>query len=88
MERIVLTLKRPGDGAEVLATIDPDGTVSLQVRGARGVECRALTAELEASIGTVTNRKMDPRALRAAGMTEEQIDRALIKSGAGGSPCG
>lgn len=88
MERIVLTLKRPGDGAEILATIEPDGTVALHVRGARGIECRALTAELEASIGTVTERKMDPRAMRSAGMTEEQVDRALVKSGAGGSPCG
>ena len=28
------------------------------------------------------------RALRAAGLTEEQIDRQLIRSGAGGGFCG
>ena len=88
MERITITLQRPGDGAEIITTIEPDGSVSLQVRNARGVECRALTAELEASIGTVVNRKMDPRALRAAGLTEQQIDAALIKAGAGGGFCG
>lgn len=88
MERIVITLRRTGDGAEVLATIEPDGTVSLQVRGARGLECRALTVELETALGTVVDRRMDPRALAAAGLTAEQVDHELIRAGHGGGFCG
>jgi hypothetical protein len=84
---IHLTFKRT-DGAEVEATIGPDGNVTLTVRRAPAMTCRVLTATLEAELGDITARKYDPRALAAAGMTEEQVDRTIVKAGAGGSPCG
>jgi hypothetical protein len=86
-DTIHLTFKR-ADGAEVDATIGPDGSVTLTVRRAPAMSCRALTATLEAELGDVTARQYDPRALAAAGMTPEQVDRAIVKAGAGGSFCG
>ncbi|MDD5527030.1 MAG: DUF2997 domain-containing protein [Candidatus Omnitrophica bacterium] len=87
-DRIDILLRRRSDGAEVLAQIDTEGNVSITVRNARGLSCRALTATLEAELGDVTARKMDPRALAAAGLTEEQIDKQLNRAGLGGGWCG
>ena len=88
MERITLTFRRPGDSAEVLITIEPDGTQSIQVRGARGLECRTLTAELEADAGDVVARRMDPRVMREHGVSERRIAEDLVKVGKGGGFCG
>lgn len=85
---IDVVLRRRSDGAEVHAQIDTEGNVSITVRNARGLSCRALTATLEAELGDVTARKMDPRAMAAAGLTEEQIDKQLNRAGLGGGWCG
>ena len=50
--------------------------------------CRALTATLESELGDVTARRYDPRALAAAGMTAEQVDKQIQAVGVGGSFCG
>lgn len=86
-DTIRITFTRP-DGAEVDAIIGPDGAVTLTVRRAPAMSCRALTATLEVELGDVTARRYDPRALAAAGMTPEQVDRTIVKAGAGGSFCG
>ncbi len=85
---ITILLRRRSDGAEVVAQIDAEGNVSINVRNAKALSCRALTATLEAELGDVTARKMDPRALAAAGLTEEQIDKQLNRAGLGGGWCG
>lgn len=85
---ITIVLRRRADGAEVIAQIDAEGNVSINVRNARGLSCRALTATLESELGDVTARKMDPRALAAAGLTEEQVDQQLRTAGLGGGWCG
>lgn len=80
MERIVIMMQRPGDGAEVRATIEPDGTVTLHVLGARGAECRSLTAAMESDLGAVKARRHDP----AANAREtETIDRLMRQPGGG-----
>ena len=90
---INLVLRR-ADGAEVHAAIDAEGNVTITVRGAAGMTCRALTAGLEAALGDVRARRMDPRAVAAAaagGLDATQaadVDRQLVRSGSGGSPCG
>ena len=87
MDRIDLTFKR-ADGAEVCAIIGPDGAVTLTVQRAPAMTCRALTATLESELGDVTARRYDPRALAAAGMTAEQVDKQIQAVGVGGSFCG
>jgi hypothetical protein len=87
-DTITILLRRRADGAEVIAQIDAEGNASITVRNAPGLSCRALTATLEAELGDVAARTMDPRALAAAGLTEEQIDRQLNRAGLGGGWCG
>lgn len=41
---------------ELTITITPDGEVQIEVNGAKGKECLALTAELEDALGIVTDR--------------------------------
>lgn len=43
--------------AEIVVTISPKGEVSLEVDGAKGQSCTALTAELEAVLGNPTNKE-------------------------------
>lgn len=92
-EPIRLTFRRQ-DGAEVHATIEADGSVSLLVRNAPGLSCRALTAGLEAACGDVRARRYDPRILAAAqaGTLSEAdamaLDRDMLRNRVGGGPCG
>ena len=48
---------------EIEVTIDKDGKVHIQVHGAKGDTCLALTAGLEAALGgQVEERQMTPEA--------------------------
>ena len=42
---------------EIQFSIDEEGNVSLQVKGAEGGECEALTREIEAALGVVSSRE-------------------------------
>ncbi|MCO4761255.1 MAG: DUF2997 domain-containing protein [Myxococcales bacterium] len=42
---------------EIQFTIDEDGNVSLQVKGAEGGECEALTRDIEEALGVVQSRE-------------------------------
>lgn len=57
---------------EIIVTIGTDGKVTIQVRGAPGRTCLALTEELERALGAVRARKMDPRAI--AGTTAMEVE--------------
>lgn len=49
---------------EVEITINKNGEVEIHVRGAKGKECLALTADLEESLGgVVISREWTPEAL-------------------------
>jgi hypothetical protein len=39
------------------ATIDEEGEVTLEVHGATGAECEAMTEDLERALGKTTDRK-------------------------------
>jgi hypothetical protein len=39
------------------ATIDEDGEVTLEVKGATGSECEAMTEDIEKALGKTTDRK-------------------------------
>lgn len=80
MERIMIIMQRPGDGAEVRATIEPDGEIRLHVVGGERTDCRALTADLETDLGAVKARRFDPKLSR---QEQEQIIRQT-----GGRMCG
>ena len=41
---------------QVTVTIDPDGATSVEVEGVVGSSCEDLTRELEAALGTVSER--------------------------------
>jgi hypothetical protein len=45
---------------ELEISIDKEGRVVVQVRGAHGDECFALTKDLEDAIGTVSERTLKP----------------------------
>lgn len=42
---------------EIQFSIDEEGNVSLQVKGAEGGECEALTRDIEAALGVVSSRE-------------------------------
>jgi hypothetical protein len=50
----------------VRVTIDKDGNVKIDAIGFQGAECEQATAELEASLGAPTNRKLKPERSRAS----------------------
>ena len=61
---------------EIDVFIAPDGQVRLEVRGASGTQCLALTKELEASLGAqITNREMTPEANDSSAEQVQQDDR-------------
>jgi hypothetical protein len=41
----------------IVATIDEDGEVTLEVKGATGSECEAMTEDIEKALGKTTDRK-------------------------------
>lgn len=41
---------------EIEFTINPDGSVGIEVKGAKGASCTELTREIEEALGIVTNR--------------------------------
>jgi len=43
-------------------TIDTTGDVHLEVEGAAGMDCLALTSSLETALGQVASREMKPEA--------------------------
>lgn len=43
--------------AEIIVNISPKGEVTLEVDGAKGQSCTALTAGLEAALGNPTNKE-------------------------------
>ena len=43
--------------AEITLEIDDDGNIRLEVSGVKGKDCEALTADLEAALGVVSERK-------------------------------
>jgi hypothetical protein len=45
---------------ELEITIDNEGRVQVQVRGAHGDECLAVTKNLEDAVGTVSERTFSP----------------------------
>jgi len=42
---------------EIQFSIDEEGNVSLQVKGAEGGECEALTRDIEEALGVVSSRE-------------------------------
>lgn len=53
----------------IKVTIDKDGGVKLDAIGFQGAECEQATAELEASLGVMKNRKVKPERYRASVQT-------------------
>lgn len=45
---------------EIEITIAPNGDVTVEGKGISGPDCRALTKEIEAALGTVTATKLKP----------------------------
>lgn len=45
---------------EIEVTIDENGNVKMEVKGAKSETCRKLTQELEKGLGTVKERKLKP----------------------------
>jgi hypothetical protein len=43
--------------AEIIVTIKPDGSTSVEVEGATGGNCTNLTASLEAALGAANNKE-------------------------------
>ncbi len=41
---------------EIEFTINPDGSVGIAVKGAKGKKCTEITREIEEALGIVTNR--------------------------------
>jgi len=41
---------------EIEFTINPDGSVGIAVKGAKGKKCTEITKEIEEALGIVTNR--------------------------------
>jgi hypothetical protein len=41
---------------EIEFTINPDGSVSIEVKGAKGKSCTELTREIEEALGIIKNR--------------------------------
>ncbi len=41
---------------EIEFTINPDGSVGIEVKGAKGKSCMELTREIEEALGIVSNR--------------------------------
>ena len=63
---------------EIDLFIEPDGQVRIEVRGAKGKQCLALTKELEAALGAqIVQREMTPEA------NDENDNRATEQDRAG-----
>jgi hypothetical protein len=61
---------------EIKVTITPDGQVQIEVNGETGMNCLALTQELEALLGgEVTERKLKPEAFQQANQAQTRTIR-------------
>ena len=58
---------------EIQFSIDEEGNVSLQVKGAEGGECEALTRDIEEALGVVSSRERTSE-FYIQGETEETIE--------------
>lgn len=64
---------------EVEVTISPDGEVSIEVRGMKGMDCRTATAALETALGgEVIERRMTAEAYESV-----EVDQANQQSTGG-----
>jgi hypothetical protein len=58
---------------EIEFTINPDGSVGIAVKGAKGKKCTEITQEIEEALGIVTNRTYTSEYYQQ----EEQIHTSL-----------
>ncbi len=64
------------DLQEIDIFIEKDGQVKLEVRGAKGLNCRDLTKALEEALGgDVTSREMKPEAYEANEQSTQEQQR-------------